>query len=223
MNEAPFWKALLLVVAVTVFTIIIVAALLAILVYFIKTPVRKYKYIDTGVFKKLENQTSAVRNKFILFITFLGSHQFLIPANLLLLGYFIFIRKYSWFSIRVAVIALSSLALMLLLKSLFKRKRPLSPLLKAAKGLSFPSGHAITAVTFYGLVIFILDHIMKPGLPFYILSALLVILIILIGFSRVYLRVHYLSDVLAGLVIGTLWLLVSLKTLNILEDYFRQI
>ena len=223
MNETPFWKAFLLVVAVTVFTIIIVAALLAILVYFIKNPVRKYKYIDLGVFRKLENQTSAVRNKFILFITFLGSHQFLIPANLLLLGYFIFIRKYSWFSIRVAVIALSSLALMLLLKSLFKRKRPLSPLLKAAKGLSFPSGHAITAVTFYGLVIFILDHIMKPGLPFYILSALLVILIILIGFSRVYLRVHYLSDVLAGLVIGTLWLLVSLKTLNILEDYFRQV
>jgi undecaprenyl-diphosphatase len=141
----------------------------------------------------------------------------------LLLAYFIFIRKYSWFSIRVAVIGLSSLALMLLLKQLFKRKRPLSPLLKAAKGLSFPSGHAITAVTFYGLIIFILDHIMHPGVALYILIALLVVLIIMIGFSRVYLRVHYFSDVIAGLVIGTLWLLVSLKTLNILEDYFRQV
>ena len=223
MNETPFWKGLLLVIAVTIFTIIIVAALLAILVYFIKNPVRKFKYIDTGVFAKLENKTSAARNKVILFITFLGSHQFLIPANLLLLAYFIFIRKYSWFSIRVAVIGLSSLALMLLLKQLFKRKRPLSPLLKAAKGLSFPSGHAITAVTFYGLIIFILDHIMPHGFALYILVALLVVLILLIGFSRVYLRVHYFSDVMAGLVIGTLWLLVSLKTLNILEDYFRHL
>jgi undecaprenyl-diphosphatase len=223
MNETPFWKGLLLVIAVTIFTIIIVAALLAILVYFIKNPVRKFKYIDTGVFAKLENKTSALRNKVLLFITFLGSHKFLIPANLLLLAYFIFIRKYSWFSIRVAVIGLSSLALMLLLKQLFKRKRPLSPLLKAAKGLSFPSGHAITAVTFYGLIIFILDHIMYPGVALYILIALLVVLIIMIGFSRVYLRVHYFSDVIAGLVIGTLWLLVSLKTLNILEDYFRQV
>ena len=223
MNETPFWKGLVLVVAVTVFTIIIVAALLAILVYFIKKPVRKYKYIDLGVFQKLESQTSEVRNRFILFITFLGSHQFLIPANLLLLAYFIFIRKYSWFSIRVAVIALSSLALMLLLKSLFKRKRPLSPLLKAAKGLSFPSGHAITAVTFYGLVIYILDHIMGTGLAFYLLAGFFILLILMIAFSRIYLRVHYLSDVLAGLVIGTLWLLVSLKTLNILEDYFSQL
>ena len=223
MNETPFWKGLVLVVAVTVFTIIIVAALLAILVYFIKKPVRKYKYIDLGVFQKLESQTSEVRNRFILFITFLGSHQFLIPANLLLLAYFIFIRKYSWFSIRVAVIALSSLALMLLLKSLFKRKRPLSPLLKAAKGLSFPSGHAITAVTFYGLVIYILDHIMGTGLAFYLLDGFFILLILMIAFSRIYLRVHYLSDVLAGLVIGTLWLLVSLKTLNILEDYFSQL
>ena len=119
------------------------------------------------------------------------------------------------------MIALSSLALMLLLKSLFKRKRPLSPLIKAVRGLSFPSGHAITAVTFYGLASYILWHLLPDGILKYALIAFFIVLILLIGFSRIYMRVHYPSDVLAGFVIGTLWLCVSLKTLSILEDSLR--
>ena len=50
---------------------------------------------------------------------------------------------------------------------------------------------------------------------------LLVILIILIGFSRVYLRVHYASDVIAGFVIGILWLVISLAVLDSLELFFK--
>ena len=117
-----------------------------------------------------------------------------------------------------SVIALSSLALMLLLKALFKRKRPLSPLIKAVKGLSFPSGHAITAVTFYGLVIYIISNIISPGILLYALITFFVVLILLIGFSRIYLRVHYPSDVLAGFIIGLMWLVISLETFNIFEN-----
>ena len=217
MTETTFWKGLLLVLLVTVVSIIILSGLLSILVFFIKERVRKFKWIDLKIFEKLAPHTGGIRNRIILFITWLGSHKFLIPANLLLIGYFLFIRKYSWFSIRVAVIALSSLALMLLLKSLFRRKRPLSPLIKAVKGLSFPSGHAITAVTFYGLVIYILSNLTSPGIVLYLLITFFVMLIIMIGFSRVYLRVHYPSDVLAGFIIGLMWLIISLETFNILE------
>ena len=108
---------------------------------------------------------------------------------------------------------------MLLLKQLFQRKRPLSPLLKAAKGLSFPSGHAIMAVTFYGLLIYILQHSITIDWLRYILTILIVLLIFLIGFSRIYLRVHYASDVLGGFIIGLLWLMISLAVLNWLEGY----
>ena len=219
MQAISFWKGFLLVVSVTVFSLLILSGLLAILVFFLSKPLSKYKYVDLGAFKHLAPYTNNSRNKLILFITFLGSHWFLIPANLALLGYFLFFRKYSWFSIRVAVISLSSLGLMLLLKYLFKRKRPLEPLLKAAKGLSFPSGHAITAVTFYGLLIYILFHTADNGAIKISAAIVLTILIILIGFSRIYLRVHYLSDVLAGFIIGILWLNISLAVLNILETY----
>lgn len=155
----------------------------------------------------------------MLFITFLGKHQFLIPANLILIFYFIVVKKQTWFSIRVITIAISSLVLMLLLKQLFQRKRPLSPLLKAARGLSFPSGHAIMAVTFYGLLIYILQHTITIEWLKWILFILVLGLIILIGFSRIYLRVHYASDVLGGFIIGLLWLLISLAVLKWLEGY----
>jgi undecaprenyl-diphosphatase len=119
----------------------------------------------------------------------------------------------------VTTIAISSLVLMLLLKQLFQRKRPLSPLLKAAKGLSFPSGHAIMAVTFYGLLIYILQHSISNDLLKWLVTFFVIVLIVLIGFSRVYLRVHYASDVAAGFIIGLLWLLISLAVLNWLESY----
>jgi len=112
---------------------------------------------------------------------------------------------------------------MLLLKQLFQRKRPLSPLLKAAKGLSFPSGHAIMAVTFYGLLIYILQHTITIGWLNWFLTIIVIVLILLIGFSRIYLRVHYASDVAAGFVIGLLWLLISLAVLKWLEGYIASL
>jgi undecaprenyl-diphosphatase len=171
------------------------------------------------IFDKIKPRVNTINNKIMLFITFLGKHQFLIPANLILIFYFLLVKRQTWFSIRVITIAISSLVLMLLLKQLFQRKRPLSPLLKAAKGLSFPSGHAIMAVTFYGLLIYILQHSITIDWLKWFLTFLVVVLIILIGFSRVYLRVHYASDVAAGFIIGLLWLLLSLAVLKWLEGY----
>ena len=112
---------------------------------------------------------------------------------------------------------------MLLLKQLFRRKRPLSPLLKVAKGLSFPSGHAIMAVTFYGLMIYILQHTITIDWLRWLMTILCVALILLIGFSRVYLRVHYASDVAAGFIIGLLWLIISLAVLKWLESYITSL
>ena len=217
-----FWEITILIIAETLLSLLLFAAVIAILVFLIRQPIRKYKPVDMAIFDRLQPWTSPDKNKLMLFITFLGTHKFLIPGNLLLIFYFIFLRHQNWFSIRVATIALSSLALMFLLKYLFQRKRPLSPLLKAAKGLSFPSGHAIMAVTFYGLLLYILLHTIDNSWMKYLVAALLVLLIMLIGYSRVYLRVHYASDVLAGFIIGFLWLLISLSVLNGLEKYAKE-
>jgi membrane-associated phospholipid phosphatase len=177
---------------------------------------------DQKIFTALEPYVNATNNKIMLFITFLGKHQFLIPANLLLIFYFLVIRRHRWFSIKVPAIAISSLAMMFLLKNLFGRARPLVPLLEEAKGLSFPSGHALMSVTFYGLLIYIVWHTIKDARLKWALIVSLLILIHLIGFSRVYLRVHYPTDVIAGFAMGFLWLVISLKTIRQIEKYTKR-
>ena len=105
---------------------------------------------------------------------------------------------------------------------IFHRDRPLTPLLEAAQGYSFPSGHATMSITFYGLIIFLVWQNEKSVLLKWLLTILLALLIISIGISRVYLRVHYASDVLAGFCVGLMWLLLSLWLLKRIEGYSRR-
>ena len=213
------WEITTLIIAEVLLTLACFSAIIALIVFSIRKSIRKHKPIDMLMFDKIKPHVNVANNKIMLFITFLGKHQFLIPANLILIFYFLLVKRQNWFSIRVITIAISSLVLMLLLKQLFQRKRPLSPLLKAARGLSFPSGHAIMAVTFYGLLIYILQHSITIDWLKWLATTLVFVLIILIGFSRIYLRVHYASDVAAGFIIGLLWLLISLAVLKWLEGY----
>lgn len=154
--------------------------------------------------------------------TFLGTHTFLIPANLLLTAWFLFIKKRRWYSITIPSVALSSLLLMFILKLIFHRDRPVGPLLQAAKGFGFPSGHALMSVTFYGLLVLIVWHHVKQTWLKWTLSAFLTLLILAIGLSRIYLRVHYASDVLAGFAVGLVWLLLSLWILSKVEKYSKR-
>jgi membrane-associated phospholipid phosphatase len=143
------------------------------------------------------------------FITFFGSHYFLVPANLILCAYFL-LRKKSRYSIKISAIALSSLLIMIGLKLLFNRHRPLIPLLEPARGLSFPSGHAFMSVCFYGLLMLIIWKEERPHPVLkWVLLLLVISLLLMIGFSRIYLRVHYFTDVLAGFCIGFFWLFLS--------------
>ena len=212
-------RLILLLAAQIIGSLVLFAAVIAALVFIVRNRMRRYKPLDLAVFDRLQKWPNARRNRFMLLITFLGKHQFLVPANLLLIVYFAVIARQTWLSIRVLAIASSSLVLMLLLKWLFGRKRPLSPLLKEARGLSFPSGHAIMSVSFFGLIIYCVLHAGWPQWVVIALTILIVLLILLIGFSRIYLRVHYTSDVIAGFIIGFIWLIITLVVVNKAEQY----
>ena len=94
---------------------------------------------DFLVFDEVNTIVSLPITRFMQFITFFGNHRFLIPANIILIVYFLFVKKHRWYSIKVPVIALGGLLLMFFLKQLFNRPRPLVPLLEPVKGLSFPA------------------------------------------------------------------------------------
>lgn len=222
MTTKRFWKGVAVVSVEMLGAMAVFTVALAGIVFWIRPHMRRHKSLDMQVFEVVKEYTNQANTDFMLFITNLAKHQFLIPANLGLLVYFLFIRKHTWFSVRIGAIALSSLGLMITLKQLFQRKRPEIPLLNEVQGLSFPSGHALMSVTFYGLLIYIIVQTMKSRSLKLSLTVFFVVLILLIGFSRIYLRVHYTSDVLAGYIIGVVWLFISLKILKRIEQFNKQ-
>jgi len=217
------WAELALLSAeLIILLLVFIAALVAFVFITRNVFILKDEVFDHKVFAFLEAHVNEKRNDVMLFFTFLGTHIFLIPANLVLIIYFLFIRKHRWYSIKIPVIAISSLALMVLLKNLFGRKRPDIPLINEVHGLSFPSGHALMSVTFYGLMIHIVWNMVKTPWLKWTLIILLIFLILIIGFTRIYLRVHYPSDVFAGFATGLVWLITSIWIIGKMERYSRQ-
>lgn len=178
--------------------------------------------LDKKVFEWIAPYQKEPLTGFFRFITLLGGYKFLVPANLLLFVVFLFLKNKQW-AFRIPVIALSSLGLKVLLKESIQRLRPPEALLGPASGFSFPSGHALMSMVFYGLLIFISFHAIQNRLFRYSLYFFLSLLILLIGFSRIYLQVHYASDVLAGFSIGCLWLLLSLWLMKKMEVSFKRL
>lgn len=104
------------------------------------------------------------------------------------------------------------------LKSLFERVRPLhEDGLVIANGWSFPSGHTSGAVVTYGILTYLLLKLL-PARWHPLCVAAGVAIAFNIGCSRVFVQVHYLSDVLAGFMSGTVWLTVCI----VLSEYFRR-
>lgn len=173
---------------------------------------------DQQVFLFLERFISPQSNAMMSFFTFFGSHQFLVPANIILIAFVFFVLRDKWFAIKIASISVSSVLLMFFLKMLFGRPRPLEPLLSPASGLSFPSGHAFMSFAFFGLWIYVVYKRVQSKIFKGILITLLLGIVMIIGISRIYLRVHYFSDVMAGMCLGLIWLVISLVILNKLEQ-----
>ncbi len=166
-------------------------------------------YIDYYAFNEIAPCISERNTVAIKAITFLGSSYFLVPANLLLILFFV-LRKNKQMALLTGFTGVSSLLLMSLLKRLFQRHRPDDPLVAGITNYSFPSGHSFMSVAFFGLLIWLSALYIQKKLLRNALIFLLALVIFLIGFSRIYLRVHYITDVVAGLTFGTAWLLACL-------------
>lgn len=115
----------------------------------------------------------------------------------------------------------STWAAMGYLKYWFGRSRPMGEALTVASGFSFPSGHAMLSMAFYGFLAYLLISYGK-NIWGYLGATTLCLLIFMIGFSRVYLNVHYASDVLAGFLFGLIFLAVNIKGMNMTRQRLRE-
>ncbi len=136
------------------------------------------------------------------FITFFGSLEFFIVASLLMI--FLIKNKYNKYIISSVI---GSGIIVQIIKFVVGRARPVVSVVPQS-GYSFPSGHSVMAVVFFGLIIYYINKEKCSKMTKLIFSIILSLLILLIIFSRLYLSVHYLSDVIAGFIIGLLYIMI---------------
>jgi undecaprenyl-diphosphatase len=142
-------------------------------------------------------------------ITQLGSPLFLIPMTLVVSLVFLHLRRIRG-AILLTVTMVGVTILNWLLKIFFQRERP-SPFLgldiPTPSSYSFPSGHSLASFCFYGaLAALVAARLRSPLLRAAVWSVAAVV-ILAVGFSRLYLGVHYLTDVVAGFATGFVWVL----------------
>ena len=105
-----------------------------------------------------------------------------------------------------------------ILKHIICRPRPSHIRLITEHGYSFPSGHSMISICLYGLLIYLINKKIKNKILKVLLTIILILLILGIGISRIYVGVHYPSDVLAGYLLSLSILIFSITIVN---KYYR--
>jgi len=177
--------------------------------------------LDTTAFAFAEAHTTEAFTCFMKFTTFFASRDFLIYASITLAIFFMFFKKHRWYTVKVPVIAAGSSLLNQGMKLWFDRPRPATAFYEQP-GFSFPSGHAMIGGAFYGLLIYLAWTTISNKAARWFLVLILSIWVILIGYSRVYLHVHYASDVIAGWSAGFVFLIICLVLLRRLEPNYAR-
>jgi len=149
----------------------------------------------------------------------LGSPLILIVVGFVVMLYLALVKKHLWDTALVPITLVGGIILNEVLKFLFHRPRPALPHLVRVTGLSFPSGHAMMSFIFYGLLIYLLWVNFNSRAFNVVLTAIFTALIVGIGISRIYLGVHYPSDVLAGFAAGSFWLVACILGLRGIRYY----
>ena len=163
--------------------------------------------LDNSIYNIIISSKSDVMTMFMTIITMMCNTEFIIVATLLLV---LLIKNKKIGGMIASNVVLCSV-INTIIKHIFLRPRPVGIKLIEQGGYSFPSGHSMMAVAFYGLLIYIIWNTKWRYVWKIFTTTLLVILILLIGISRIYVGVHFASDVIAGLSISLSYLIIFIE------------
>ncbi|MCX2741297.1 phosphatase PAP2 family protein [Pontibacter anaerobius] len=172
--------------------------------------------VDKHFTSMLFNMRSEWLSRTLYAITWFGDQQAVFVVG----GFatLVFLVRRRWLSLVAFWLALGGVGLTVRFgKKFISRDRPLGDVAYyAVEHFSFPSGHATTSMVLFGMLAYFLYRHLDVPWHRKLLAAIAFILIVLVSFSRIYLGVHYLSDVLAGLLLGLLWLLVGISIVEVM-------
>jgi undecaprenyl-diphosphatase len=171
---------------------------------------QKTAHFDNSIIAWVQGFESPALTTIMKFFTFIGSTSCVAVLAIIIMVYLYKVLHHRKELILFLAVVIGTPLLNLLLKYSFQRERPTIHRLIEQTGYSFPSGHSMEAFAFYGVVSFLLwRHIStRPGRSLLIIFSIFMILAI--GISRIYLGVHYPSDVLGGYFISGFWLALTI-------------
>lgn len=165
---------------------------------------------DTAVISFVQGLEAPWLTAILKVFTTMGSGYFVAPMALILVAILYFglrARPQAW--LLLIVIAGTPL-FNTLLKLYFKRERPDIHRILDAHGFSFPSGHAMISFSLYAIITFIAWGFIKTAAGRVVLLLFTAFMILTISISRIYLGVHYPSDIVGGFTVSALWLTIAI-------------
>ena len=173
--------------------------------------------LDKAITEYIISFRSEALTNYFTFATDLGDRNAYIVITVFLAAYYFF-KQRSWkFILQTTLVLLLATFSNIVLKRVFNRARPTLDHLVTVNTLSYPSGHSMSAMAFYGFLIYLcLRYKMRAWLKS-LLVIVLVMIVLSIGVSRIYLGVHFPSDVAAGFVGGLIWVAFCAVVFNVFE------
>jgi len=177
---------------------------------------------DDAVLRWFGQHRSGTLDAIMLEITFLGTGTVVLMI-VAISGMFLWLTRHKYSALLLLISTFGGIALNNLLKLGYSRPRPqVVAWATHASSWSFPSGHAMSAAVVYGTVAYLAARLQRRHLTRVMTMGSAAVLIVLISASRLYLGVHYPSDVIAGLIIGTAWAGFCMATLEAIQLYAKR-
>ncbi|HDZ05990.1 phosphatase PAP2 family protein [Maribacter sp.] len=172
---------------------------------------------DTAITDYVISYRSPSLTTYFKIMTNVGdAYGYLIVLAIFLLLSLLVFKRWKYVVQATLVLALATVSNMIL-KRFIDRARPGIEHLVSVETLSYPSGHAMSAMAFYGFLIFLVTKFKIHKAIKYVLITILILLILSIGISRIYLGVHFPSDIAGGFIAGFIWVVFCVLVFDVIE------
>lgn len=168
---------------------------------------------DVVVLEYIHNDTNSIIFSIMKLISFIGSGTFLLPLVAIAFIYTL-LKKKNYISKLLILSSLGSWGLNYILKLLIKRTRPLEFFLVEQGGLSYPSGHSMVSMSMYLTIAYLLCKNDKFDDKKKLIYLLAITIVVLMGISRMYLGVHWPTDIIGGFIIGYIFFQAMISTIK---------
>lgn len=159
--------------------------------------------------------------QYFIFVTNVGDlYGYMVVVGACFLISRVFFKRWKQVAQITLVLILASVSNMIL-KRFIDRARPGIEHLVSVETLSYPSGHAMSAMAFYGFIIYLFYRFKMNGFLKYGIILVLMLLILSIGVSRIYLGVHFPSDIAGGFIAGFIWVVFCILIFDVIEIFRR--